>query len=144
MPVLSQVVGATGGVQSNLEIANLVFGLISSIGGIAVALLAVYVGKRMAEERNLRAQERQEDRERTDEMYTKLFNLFSDLKAQLDREYLKVLLEIGEKYAQKPDTIDRISRADAKADAAHKRIDDLDKEVSRIRYGGRRADGNTP
>lgn len=144
MLVLSQTLGAMVGVQSNLEIANLVFGLIRSIGGIAMALLAVYVGKRLAEERNLRAKERQEDRERTDEILQKLFDSLGQLRNQLDKEYFRVILEIGEKYAQKPDTIASISRVESKADAAHSRIDKVEREITRLSYGGRRADGNNP
>lgn len=88
-------------------------GIFTTTLGLASGLLGLWIYKINAQ-RDARQNERDNE----------LKSLISELSSRMDKELLKMLLDLGEKYPDKQDLHERIGKLEQKADAAHRRLDE--------------------
>ena len=120
---LTALPGLAAAQLTSLDGIATVLGICSVLWGAAVGFLFYWVQALIRRREDERKAEEHVWRKEVEELLTVQTNQLAGLKEQLNEKTLKLLLEIGEKYAQRTDILTQIGRVESKADAAHHRLD---------------------
>lgn len=105
------------------EVASAV-GIAATIFGFVGWIFTLYIRNMIRDDRDGNARATAGWRDEIREAIAKVESNVVQLREQYNEKTLKMLLEIGEKYAPRADVLAHLAKAEAKADAAHRRLDE--------------------